>query len=70
MPVVQIGIMWMLVSQRLVLVPVRVGFIDSSRVIMLVMLVVNMLVLMGYRFMNVLVFVPLGEMEPKAQSHQ
>lgn len=61
-----IRIMRVLVSQPLVLVPMRVRFKDRPVVMMLVMRVVNMSMFMRQSFMNMLMFVPFGEVQPEA----
>lgn len=66
MPMVQIGIVRMLVSQRLVLVPMRLRLRDRTVVIVLVMLIVNVSVLVRQNFVKVLVFVSFREVQPEA----
>ena len=61
----QIGIMRVLMSQRLVLVPMRMWFSHWSRVV-LVMLIVNVPVFMRQSLVNMLVFVSFREVQPKA----
>ena len=67
---VQIRVMRMLVSHRLMLMPMRVRFGNPAVVVMLVMSVVNVTVLVRKRFVQMFVLVPFGEMEPQPESHQ
>ena len=66
MTMMQIRIMWVLMSERLVLVPMRMWFSNRSVVMMLVMLIVNVSMVMRQSFVNMLVFVSFREVQPKA----
>ena len=66
MTMMQIRIMWVLMSERLVLVPMRMWFTNRSVVMVLVMLIVNVPVFMRQSFVNMLVFVSFSEVQPKA----
>jgi hypothetical protein len=72
MPVVKIRIVAVGVAVRGVDVPVRVWLSDrgTRRMRMVVMDVVAMEMLVSQRLVNVLVDVPLAEMQPDAEAHQ
>jgi hypothetical protein len=72
MPVMQIGVVGMPVHQPDMLVPMRVrltGRIDVSMLV-LVMSIVTMPVFVSRRFVEVIVLVLFGQVQPKAQAHQ
>lgn len=64
MPVVQVGIMRMGVTQRRVTVPMRMRFADRPVMGVPVMRVVSMAVLVFERLVRMLVLVAFGEMHP------
>ena len=70
MPVMQIGIVRVFVPHRLVFMPMRVRLGYGPVVAVLVMIVMDMPVFVRERFVNMFVLMPLGEMQPKPQSHQ
>ena len=72
MPVVQVGVVRVAMRQRVVLVLVFVGFPGwiAFVVRMLVMLIVHVAMGMPQRLVRMLVFVPLGKVQPHARRHQ
>lgn len=72
MAMVQVGIMWMPMHQRLMTVPVRMHLTERHvrPMYMLMMRVVAVAMLVFYRLVNVLMVVPLGEMQPQSSPHQ
>ena len=72
MPVVDVRKVRMLVDQRAVRVGMGVGLhaVPSEIVCVLVMLVVSMTMRMLQRFVSVLVFVSLPDVQPHAQHHE
>jgi hypothetical protein len=72
MPMVDIGVVWMCVSQSLVSVRMAVWFTwwVVVGVFMLMMLVVNVKVVVFQWLMNVFVFVTLTQVQPHADAHQ
>ena len=69
-PVMQIGVMRVLVPHRLVLMPMRVRFGHRAGMVVLVVIVVDMAVFVRKRFVQMFVLMSFGEMWPKPQSHQ
>ncbi len=67
-----VGEMRVRVRQRLVnvFVRVRLGRVNARRVRVLVMLVVGVVVRMFQPLMRVLVFVPLGQVQPDTDAHE
>jgi hypothetical protein len=72
MPVVQIGIVRMLVPHRGMVKVVSMGFAHRvvCSVVVSVMFVMDMVVLVILRLVSMVVFVPLREMEPDSYAHQ
>ena len=72
MPMMEVRVVRMPVHQAHVPMAMSVRFArrvaGAMRVLM--MLVVTMPVFMLHRFVNVLVLVPLGQMQPEAETHQ
>ena len=68
----QVRVVGMMVVKTPVRMAVGMGFARRQvpGVVVLVVLIVTMSVLIGERFVNVPVFVPLGEMEPDAGGHE
>ena len=72
MPMMEVRIVGMPVHQANVPVPMSVWLIGriGRTMLVLMMLVVTMPVFMLHRLVNVLVLVPLGQMQPEAEAHQ
>jgi hypothetical protein len=68
----QIGVMRMLVPDRLVPVPMRMRLARGivRPVLMMMMVVVAMAVLVFHALVNVLMLMPFGQMQPETESHQ
>ena len=64
MPVVQVGVMRVGVTQWRVAVPMRMRFADRALMRVPVMRVVSMVVLVFERFVRMLVLMAFGEMHP------
>ena len=71
MPMMEVRVVRMPVHQAHVPVPMSVRFARRIACAMrvLMMLVVKMPVFMLHRLVNVLVFMPLGHMQPEAEAH-
>ena len=71
-PVMNVGEVWMRMRQRLVNMGMRVrlGRVNARRVRVWVMLIVGVAMRMLQPLVMMLVFVPLGEMQPNADPHQ
>lgn len=71
-PMMDVGVVGMLVRQHLVpmRMHVRFGAVPREIVLMPVMIVVVMLMRVRERFVCVLVLVPLAHVQPDAQPHQ
>jgi hypothetical protein len=71
-PVMEVRVVRMPVDQAVVPMPMTVRFAGrvAGAVRVLMMLVVPMPVFMVHRLVNVLVLVPLGQMQPEAEAHQ
>ena len=71
-PMMEVRVVWMPVDQADVPMPmsVRLAGRVAGAVRVLMMLVVPMPVFMVHRLVNVLVLVPLGQMQPEAEAHQ
>ena len=69
-PVVQIGIVRVLVAHRLVAVPMgmRLGIWPIMRVLMMVVVVVGVVVFQ--RLVHVIVIMPFRQMQPQPDGHQ
>ena len=69
---VEVRIVGVLVADRRVAMPVGVGLARrvARRVRVQVVVIVHMAMLMFQRLVLMLVFVPLGEMQPDAETHQ
>lgn len=72
MTVVDVRIMRMPMDEPLVDVPVRVGLagVRAGVVLVAVMIVVAMAVAVGQRLVGVLVLVALGQVQPRAGTHE
>jgi hypothetical protein len=66
---VKVRIVRMLVTQRGMFMPVRVRLRHGAVVTMLVMLIMDMAMLVRHGFVNMLVLVALGEMQPHPHTH-
>lgn len=66
----QVGVMWMGMTQRRMAVPMRMRFADRAVMRMPVVCVVSMAVLVFERLVPMLVLMPLGEMHPQPKPHQ
>ena len=69
-PVMKVRTMRMLVSHRLMPVPMRMWLGDRPIVIMLMMVVVTVGMVMFQQVVRVLMVMPFGQMQPKADRHQ
>ena len=72
MPVVDVRVVGMAVQQRLVmmLMGMRLFAVPAGLVRVAMVRVVNVRVVVSERFVQMLVFVPLGQMQPDAERHQ
>ena len=72
MAVVEVGIVWVPVHERLVTVPMGMRLLPqlARRVCVLVVFVVHVPVLMFHRLVGVLVLVPLGQVQVEAEGHE
>jgi hypothetical protein len=72
MPVVDVRVVWMPVHELRVLVPVHMRFlaIPFWPVPVPVMSIVNVVMLMLHRLVQVLVLVPLADVQPHAGNHE
>ena len=61
-PMMQIGVMRVFVPHWLVLMPMRVRFGHGTVMVVLVVIVVDVAVLVRKRFVQMVVFMPFGEM--------
>jgi hypothetical protein len=72
MPMMDVRVVRMAVQQRLVamLVGMRLFAVPAGLVRVPMVRVVNVRVIVSERFVQMLVFVPLGQMQPDAERHQ
>lgn len=70
MPVVYVRVVRVTVARWLMPVPMRMGLCHRPGVGVLVVYVVNVPVLVLKSFVEMLVLMPLGEMEPEPDCHQ
>ena len=69
---VRVGIVWVLMAHRRMMVPVRVRLSGrgARAMTVLVMVIVGMAMFMVQRLVRVFMLVPLGKVQPDAHSHQ
>ena len=69
-PVVQVRVVQVLVTERLVPMPMRMGFGNVALVDVAVVFIVHMAVVMLCRIMLVCMVMPFGKMQPKPERHK
>ena len=71
-PMVKVGIVWMTMHEARMAMPVRMRLARwiGRDVLMTMVRVVTMPVFVLHRLVDVLVIVPLGQVQPEAQTHE